>query len=222
MRVAIAEDDDVYRAGLVELLTAADVEVACQAVNCRDLLDYLHRDRPDVVLLDIRFKGPPDEGLLAAEEISKLYPKLAVLLLSNHVYNEYVRRFFAHGMSGRGYLLKERFNNIEDVRHALDLVHRGKTYSDTTVLDMLRSRQPTLTEILTPREIDILRLVAAAFTNAAIAVRLKINEDKVENAIKSINKKLGYDPERNPRVYAAIRWLHEMPEDQDGSAATKP
>lgn len=127
MRVAIAEDEEVYRTGLVELLTAAGVEVIYQAASGRELLDYLRHDQPDAVLLDIYFKEQPDGGIVAAEEISKLYPKIAVLLLSNHVYNEYVQRFFKNGMSRRGYLLKERFNNIEDVRHALDLVSRGKT-----------------------------------------------------------------------------------------------
>ena len=212
MRVAIAEDDEVYRVGLVELLTAAGVEVTYQAVGCQELLDYLRRDRPDVVLLDIRFKNVPDEGLIAAEKIFDLYPKQAVLLLSNHLHNEYARRFFANGMSGRGYLLKERFNNIEDVRHALDLVHRGKTYSDTAVLDILHSRQLTLTELLTSREISILRLLATGLTNAAIAADLRISEDKVENATKSIYTKLGHHPKYNPRVYAAIRWLREMPQ----------
>jgi len=215
MRVAIAENDEVYRAGLVELLTAADVEVAYQAADCRELLEYLRQDSPDVVLLDIRFNGEPDEGINAAEQISDLYPQVAVLLLSNHIYNEYVRRFFARGAAGRGYLLKERFNDIEDVRHALDLVHRGKTYSDTAVLDILHSRKSTLKEVLSPREIDILRLLAAAFTNAAIAARLRISEDRVENSLKNIYAKLGHDPERNPRVYAAIRWLREMPGSEE-------
>jgi DNA-binding NarL/FixJ family response regulator len=215
MRVAIAEDDKIYRAGLVELLTAADVHVTYQAASGRELLDYLSRDQPDAVLLDINFKEQPDEGLAVAEKISELYPKMAILLLSNHIYNEYVQRFFKRGTSGRGYLLKERFNNIEDVRLALDLVHRGKTYSDTPVLDILHKRQPTLAELLTPRELEILRLLATALTNAVIADKLRINEDKVENAIKSIYTKLGHHPDRNPRVYAAIRYLREMPEEPD-------
>jgi DNA-binding NarL/FixJ family response regulator len=213
MRVAIAEDEEIYRVGLVELLTAAGVEVTYQASNGQELLDYLSRDQPDAVLLDISFSEQRDGGLIAAEEISDLYPKVAVLLLSNHVNNEYVQRFFARGMSGRGYLLKERFNDIEDVRHALDLVHRGKTYSDTPVLDFLHKRAATLTELLTPRELEILRLLAMALTNAAIAAELRINEDKVENAARSIYTKLGHHPDRNPRVYATIRWLREMPED---------
>lgn len=142
MRVGIAEDDTVYRAGLVELLTAADVAVACQASSGRELLDYLAGELPDAVLLDIRMEGRPDDGLTTAEVIAHRYPDLGILLLSTYDNDEFVRRFFAHGTAGRGYLLKEQFNDIDDVRHALNLVRRRKTFSDTPILDRLRRRQP--------------------------------------------------------------------------------
>lgn len=215
MRVAIAEDDLIYRAGLVELLTAADVAVAYQASSGQELLDHLARDLPDAVLLDIRMKGRPDDGLAAAEAISYRYPDLGILLLSNHDDDQYIRRFFAHGTAGRGYLLKEQFNDIEDVRHALDLVQRGKTVSDASILDRLRRRQPALTELLTPRELNVLQLLAAALSNAAIADQLGIKEDTVANATMSIYTKLGImrTSDQNPRVLAVLRWLREMAED---------
>ena len=219
MRVAIAEDDPVYRAGLVELLTAADVAVACQASSGRELLSYLAGDLPDAVLMDIRMEGRPDDGLTTAEVIAQRYPDLGILLLSTYANDEFVRRFFSHGTAGRGYLLKERFNDIEDVRHALNLVQRRKTFSDTSILDRLHRRQPTITDLLTPRELDVLRLLAAGLSNAAIAARLRIKEDKVEYATQSIYTKLGRAPDQNPRVHAAVRWLQEMPED-GRSAAT--
>ena len=154
MRVAIAEDDEPYRLGLVELLTAADVTVAYQASSGPELLDYLKQgDRPDAVLLDIQMGGRRDDGVTTAEEISDRWPGLGILLLSNHKNDDLVRRFFAGGTTGRGYLLKEKFNDIEDVRHALDLVRRGKTFSDTAVLDCLDLRQLTIGELLTPREL---------------------------------------------------------------------
>jgi DNA-binding NarL/FixJ family response regulator len=215
MRVAIAEDDLVYRAGLVELLTAAEVAVTCQASSGRELLDYLAGDLPDAVLLDIRMDGRPDDGLITAESIAQRYPDLGILLLSTYANDEFVRRFFAHGTAGRGYLLKEKFNDIEDVRHALNLVRRGKTFSDTPILDRLRRRQPTITELLSPRELDVLRLLAAGLSNAAIAARLRIKGDKVEYTTQSIYTKLDIPrtPDQNPRVHAAIRWLQEVPED---------
>ena len=126
MRVAIAEDDTVYRAGLVELLTAAGVVVACQASSGRELLDYLGAELPDSVLLDIRIEGRPDDGLTTAEVIAHRYPDLGILLLSTYANDEFVRRFFPHGTAGGGYLLKERFNEIDDVRHALKLVRRRR------------------------------------------------------------------------------------------------
>ncbi len=213
MRVAIAEDEEPYRVGLVELLTAADVTVSYQARSGRELLDYLAGDLPDAVLMDIRMGGRPDDGVTTAEVISQRYPDLGILLLSNHENDEFVRRFFAHGTAGRGYLLKERFNDIDDVRHALDLVRRRKTFSDTPILDRLHRRQPTITELLTPRELDVLRLLAAALSNAAIAAELRITEDKVEYATQNIYNKLGRPRDQNPRVYAAGRWLEEMPEN---------
>ena len=178
------------------------------------LLGHLAEDLPDAVLLDIQMEGRSDDGLVAAEVISQRYPDLGILLLSNHASDEYVRRFFAYGIAGRGYLLKERFNDIEDVRHALNLVQRGKTFSDTPILDRLHRRQPAITELLTPRELGVLRLLAAGLSNAAIAVQLRIKDDKVEYAIQGIYTKLDIPrtPDRNPRVHAAVRWLQEMPE----------
>ena len=214
MRVAIAEDNEPYRLGLVELLTAADVTVAYQASSGPDLLDYLKQgDQPDAVLLDIQMGGRRDDGVTTAEEIFKRWPTLGVLLLSIHKNDDLVRRFFAGGTTGRGYLLKEKFNDIEDVRHALDLVRRGKTFSDTDVLDRFHRRQLTIRELLTPRELEVLQMVAAAFSNAAIAARLRISEERVENTTQSIYNKLGRSQDRNPRVNAAVRWLQEMAEN---------
>ena len=157
----------------------------------------------------------PDDGLTTAEVIAHRYPDLGILLLSTYANDEFVRRFFAHGTAGRGYLLKQRFNDIDDVRHALNLVRRRKTFSDTPILDRLHRRQPAITELLTPRELGVLRLLAAGLSNAAIATQLRIKGDKVEYTTQSIYAKLDIPrtPDQNPRVHAAIRWQQEMPED---------
>ena len=204
----------------MELLTAADVAVAYQASSGQELLGHLAGDLPDAVILDIRMKGGPDEGLAVAEAIAQHYPDLGILLLSNHANDHFIRRFFAHGTAGRGYLLKEQFNDIEDVRHALDLVRRGRTFSDAPILDRLYRRQPAIGELLTPRELNVLRLLAAGLSNAAIAAQLRIKDDTVETAAMSIYNKLGITrtSDQNPRVHAVLRWLQEMRED--GRSAT--
>ena len=108
-----------------------------------------------------------------------------------------------------------KFNDIEDVRHALNLVCRGKTFSDTPILDRLHREALAITKLLTPREQDVLRLLAACVSNAAIATQLRIKDDNVEYATQSIYTKLDIPrtPDQNPRVHAAIRWLQEGPED---------
>ena len=220
MRVAIAEDDPVYRAGLVELLTAADVAVAYQASSGQGTPGPSRRGSAERSPPGHPDEGPADEGLAVAEAIAQHYPDLGILLLSNHANDHFIRRFFADGTAGRGYLLKEQFNDIEDVRHALDLVRRGRTFSDAPILDRLYRRQPAIGELLTPRELNVLRLLAAGLSNAAIAAQLRIKDDTVETAAMSIYNKLGITrtPDQNPRVHAVLRWLQEMRED--GRSAT--
>ena len=121
-----------------------------------------------------------------------------------------------HGAGGYGAV-----RGIVCCRRGADGRARRKTFSDTPILDRLHRRQPTITDLLTPRELDVLRLLATGVSNAAIAARIRITEDKVEYATQSIYTKLDIPraPDQNPRVYAAIRWLQEMPED-GRSAAT--
>ncbi|MFE2566204.1 response regulator transcription factor [Streptomyces mirabilis] len=213
MRVAIAEDDAVYRAGLVELLTAANVEVVYQAINGQELLKFLTMEMPDAVLMDIQMGGRSDDGMVTAEIISERHPDLGIVLLSHYENSEFVNRFFAHGTSGRGYLLKDRFNDVEDVRNALDLVRRRKTYSDTSILDSLHHREPTIKELLSPREISVLRFLAAGRSNLAIAQQLHITPASVENVNQNIYRKLDIPKTKydTPRVHATLRWLQEKP-----------
>lgn len=213
MRIALAEDDMVYRAGLIDLFAAAGVEVTYEAASGRDLLDHLRTvdRRPDAVMLDIDMGGRHDDGLVTAEAIALEFPGLGIVLLSGHVKDEYVHRFFAGGTTGRGYLLKQRFNDVNDVHAALDMVGRGKTISDTEVLDRLRRREHSLAELLTPRELDALALLAAGYSNRAIVRRLRVTANAVESLIASIYTKLAipHSEEDTPRVHAALRWHRE-------------
>jgi DNA-binding NarL/FixJ family response regulator len=153
--------------------------------------------------------GRPDDGLVTAEIITERYPGMGIVLLSSYANGEFIRRFFQHGTAGRGYLLKWRLNDTADISLALDLVRRGQTYSDTSIADRRHRPEPTLSDQLTPRELDVLRYIAAGLTNAAIATSLGIRADQVEYATQAIYTKLGRGPGENRRVTAAIRWLEE-------------
>lgn len=146
---------------------------------------------------------------MTAEIIAERYPGMGIVLLSSYANGEFIRRFFRHGTAGRGYLLKQRLNDIADVSLALELVRRGRTFSDTSIIDRFHRPEPTLSDQLTPRELDVLRFIAAGLTNTAIATSMGISEDQVEYAAQGIYTRLGRSPGENPRVRAAIRWLEE-------------
>jgi DNA-binding NarL/FixJ family response regulator len=208
MRVVIAEDELAFRTGMLELLSAAGVEVIQAVGTARELLAYLGSgDRPDVVILDIRMETD-DAGLKAAEVIGRDYPEIGILVLTNNDGDAYVQKFFAAGSARRGYLLKEQFNDVADVRFALDRIHRGHSHADPAVMDRLLHPKPTLQMLLSPRELDVLELVAAGRSNASIQRQLKISLAAVDNAIQSIYAKLDIPrgADETPRVHAALRW----------------
>jgi DNA-binding NarL/FixJ family response regulator len=211
MRVAVADDDLVYRAGLVDLLDAAGIDVTFQASNGRELLDYLTTELLDVVILDIRMNNRADDGLITANLITERHPAVGILILSTYNNYEFARRFFANGAAGRGYLLKERLNDVEDLQHALNLICRDKTYSDTPVLDTLHRHEPSVPDQLTARELNVLRLLAIGRSNAAIGRQLRMTSDVVESCVRRIYDKLDIPrtPDDSPRVHAAGRWLRE-------------
>jgi DNA-binding NarL/FixJ family response regulator len=208
MRVVIAEDDPVYQTGLRELLSAAGVEIQHMVSSGRELLEYLAgAEAPDVILLDLEMAERNADGLEAAEVIGKQYPQIGILVLTNHGESAFIRRFYAQGSRGRGYILKEEFNDVDEVRHALNLVSKGKSYSDTFVLDVLHRRERLLEDVLTPRELDVLRLLAAGRSNKAIAGDLRVTEAAVDKALQSIYTKLDIPKQdETRRVHAALRW----------------
>lgn len=212
MRIGIAEDKLVYRAGLVRVLTQAGFDVVHEAYSGPELLSLLQEDVPDVVILDIRMDGP-DDGLRTAETIAERYPRIGILLLSAYPEYSYAERFFAGGTSGRGYVLKENFNDVPTIQLALQRVGAGQTFSDPEVLDLIlpHRRSHRLQTLLTPRELDTLSRMAAGMSNAVIAEQLHVSVKSVEAACTSIFRKLelsaaeGY----NPRVLAVLRWHDE-------------
>ena len=222
MRVALAEDDYIYRAGLTRCLAAAGIDVTCAAAAADEVLAHLAdghepagRAHPvDVVILDIRLsRTEPDDGLRAAEIITRLYPDVGVLLLSAYAEYHYAYRLFENRTAGRGYALKENFTNVATITHALERVAQGHSYMDPEILELLmpQTQRTRLDHLLTAREHDLLGLIAAGKTNAAIAVQLKISSKSVEATATSIFRKLGIrsDAEHNPRVLAALRWHEE-------------
>jgi DNA-binding NarL/FixJ family response regulator len=215
LRVAVAEDSLLVREG-VRLLLASEPDLAVCGVyrDADTLLAGVAAERPDVVLTDIRM--PPtytDEGIRAADRFAETAPGLGVVVLSQHLDPVYAVRLFARGSAGRGYLLKERLGDIAVLVNALREVAAGGSVVDPKVVDVLvRPRASSPLDRLSPREREVLALVAQAKTNAAIAAELVLTERAVEKHIGSIFTKLdvgGADSEHR-RVRAVLTYLTEM------------
>jgi DNA-binding NarL/FixJ family response regulator len=215
LRVAVAEDSLLVREG-VRLLLAAEPDLLISGVfrDGESLLAGVDADPPDVVLTDIRM--PPtytDEGIRAADRLSRTHPGLGVLVLSQHLGPGYVVRLFVRGSAGRGYLLKERLGDIAVLVGALRDVAAGGSVVDPKVVDVLvRPMAPSPLDRLSPREREVLALVAQAKGNAAIAAELVLTERAVEKHIGSIFTKLdvGGDAGEHRRVRAVLTYLTGM------------
>jgi DNA-binding NarL/FixJ family response regulator len=217
VRVVVAEDNLLVREGLRLLLdTEPDVEVVGVASELGGLLAMISEEAPDVVLTDIRM--PPDhtdEGLRAAEHCRRHHPETGVILLSQYVEPSYVRLLLAQGTERRGYLLKERVAEPDDLMLALRDVAKGGSAIDPKVVEVLlqtRSRDPGRElSRLTPRELDVLAAMAQGHTNTAVAQELFLSQRAVEKHINSIFSKLGLsgDQQSHPRVRAVLLYLAE-------------
>ena len=212
MRVVIADDAPLIREGIAALLVEHDVDVVQQVGNAHELLESVRAVRPDVALIDIRM--PPtqtDEGLRAAQEIRTLYPDVAVLVLSQHLEPEYAIRLVEEKPAGAGYLLKERVGRIEQLLDALERVAAGECVVDRAVVDELltRPRRADPLEELTPREREILALMAEGRSNQGICRVLWLSPKTVETHIRGAFAKLGISaaPEDNRRVLAVLAYL---------------
>ncbi|MFI9600064.1 response regulator [Streptomyces sp. NPDC052043] len=212
MRIVIAEDAAVVREGLVQLLRDRGLDIAAAVGDAEALLEAVEEHRPDVVVADIRM--PPthrDEGLRAALTLRERYPDLGVLLFSQYVETRYANRLAATGMSGFGYLLKERVVDVSDFVDALHRVAAGGTALDPEVVSKLLAAQHTAHGLaeLTAREHEVLGLMAQGHTNAAIAEGLGISQRVVEKHTASIFTKLDLPRTEagHRRVLAVLRYL---------------
>src|SRR5436190_10652571 len=193
MRAVIAEDSVLLREGLIRLLSEAQIEVVGQAGDAEDLLRKTRAHKPDVVITDIRM--PPtqtDEGLRAAQQIRAELPSVRVVVLSQHVHEAYALQLLGDDASGVGYLLKDRVNDVGHFVEAVERVAGGGSALDPEVVAHLlgRRKRDDPLEDLSPRERDVLALMAEGSSNRTIAERLVISERAVEKHVTSIFSKL--------------------------------
>jgi DNA-binding NarL/FixJ family response regulator len=209
VRVVIVEDLALLREGLVRLLEDAGHDVIAAVEDGSGLLRVAVTERPDVAVVDVRL--PPsfrDEGLRAAIEARRRVPGLPVLVLSQYVEQTYASELLADGVGGVGYLLKERVADTRDFVAAVERVAEGGTALDPEVVRQLVARRGPLSE-LTPREREVLGLMAEGRSNAAIAAELVISESAVETHVSRIFEKLGLPPSDSDhrRVLAVLAYL---------------
>ncbi len=211
MRVVIAEDAVLLREGLVRLLADEGHEVTAAVSDALALVEAVGRDRPDVCIVDVRM--PPsftDEGLRAAIEIRSRWPGTPVLVLSQYVEERYATELLSGDTSGVGYLLKDRVADVREFLDALGRVAEGGTALDPEVVAQLLARAKRHPhDELTPREREVLALMAEGMSNAGIAARLVVTEGAVEKHISSIFTKLGLQPTEqvHRRVLAVLTYL---------------
>ena len=212
MRVVVAEDSVLLREGIVRILEDAGIEVAGQAGDADDLLRKVRAHKPDVAITDIRM--PPshtDEGLRAAHEIRSDLPDVGVLVLSQYVEQGYARDLLADNAAGVGYLLKDRVADVDGFLDAVRRVADGGSALDPEVVSQLlgRKRRDDPLDELTPREREVLGLMAEGRSNHAIAEALVVTERAVEKHVTSIFAKLDLanTPEDHRRVLAVLAYL---------------
>jgi DNA-binding NarL/FixJ family response regulator len=218
MRVVLAEDNALLRQGIAQLLEREDdVELVGTAADLPSLLRVIEATDPDVVVTDIRM--PPtgtDEGIRAAAELRELRPSVGVVVLSQFAEPSYALALLAGGSSGRAYLLKERVGDVGELVRAIREVAAGRSVIDPTIVEVLVAatsrRQRSPLTYLSPRELEVLSLVATGKTNAAVAAELVLSERAVEKHTNSIFSKLGLSEERdmNRRVAAVLLYLSEQ------------
>ena len=212
MRVAIAEDSVLLREGLARLLEEADFDVVARCQDAQDLLVKVRSFSPDVAIVDIRL--PPthnDEGLQAALEIRKRHPAMGVLVLSQYVEVGLALTLLADSAEGVGYLLKDRIGDVNEFVSAVRRVAAGGSALDPIIVSTLLARQRTDDPIsqLTPREREVLELMATGSSNQGIADELVITVRAVEKYVSSIFSKLGLPStgSESRRVLAVLLYL---------------
>ncbi len=212
LRIVIAEDAAVMRDGLTQTLTRRGHEVLAAVADAASLREAVEKHLPDVAIIDVRM--PPthtDEGLRAAQSIHAAHPEVGVLVFSQYIETQSAAELFAGAPAGVGYLLKDRVADVSDFIEAISRVAQGGTVLDPEVIrHLLRaSRRGDSLATLTPREREVLSLLAQGRSNTAIAESLTISPRVVEKHVASIFAKLGLAPSDNDnrRVIAALKYL---------------
>ncbi len=214
MRVVIAEDSVLLREGISRLLAEYGHDVVAAEGDASRLLAVVVEHRPDLVIVDVRM--PPthtDEGLRAAVELRSVRPATPVLVLSQYVEERYATELLALGTVGVGYLLKERVADVREFIEAAQRVADGGTALDPEVVAQLfaRSRRRDPLDALSPREREVLSLMAQGLSNVAIATALVVSGGAVEKHISSIFTKLDLPPSEHEhrRVLAVLRYVSD-------------
>jgi DNA-binding NarL/FixJ family response regulator len=212
IRIAIADDAILLREALASALMAAGFSVVGQAADADGLLTLIDRERPDLAIVDVRM--PPThttEGLEAARQIRLRYPGTAILVLSQYVETRYALELLRDDPAGIGYLLKDRVTKVADLADAVRRVAAGGSVIDPEVVSRLlgRPRAHSPLDELTPREREILGLMAEGRSNQAIAGQLVLDPKTVEGHVSAIFGKLGLEPaaQDNRRVLAVLAYL---------------
>ena len=212
MRVAVAEDSVLLREGLSRLLTDGGYDVVGRWDNATDLLAKVRVDPPDVVILDIRL--PPthsDEGMRAALHLRERHPDVGVLVLSQYVEVGLAMKLLADSAEGVGYLLKDRISDVPEFLAAVQRVGRGGSALDPTIISTMlaRRRRDDPLALLTPREREVLQLMATGSSNQGIADAMVITLRAVEKYVSSVFDKLGIpnSASESRRVLAVLLFL---------------
>jgi len=214
VRIVIAEDSVLLRAGLTRILADAGEEIVATVGDADELLRVVRLHRPDLAIVDVRM--PPthtDDGLRAALQIRSELPGIGLLVLSQYVEAQYATELLAANTTAIGYLLKDRIADISEFLGAVRRVSEGATVLDPEVVAQLlaRSRQRDPLERLTAREREVLELMAEGRTNTAIARTLVVSDKAVEKHVGNIFTKLDLPPaaDDHRRVLAVLQWVKE-------------
>lgn len=223
MRVLIVEDSEILRAGLERLLSDAGHEIIASIPSVEGLSEIVEQYSPEFALMDVRM--PPtftDEGIRAAAMLRAQYPQLKVLIFSQHVEERYASELIRDGGGGFGYLLKDRVAHVAQFLDSINRVAQGETVLDPEVVAqiLIRSRRAEQLASLSPREREVLSLMAEGLANSAIAARLFISASVVEKHVNSVFTKLNLIPVagENRRVLAVLRYLEGGNQNSQGES----
>jgi DNA-binding NarL/FixJ family response regulator len=218
LRLVVADDHELLRHGLVSVLAALGFEVVAQAGDADELIRKVGAHRPDVAIVDVRM--PPsntDDGLRAAVAIRHAHPDVGVLVLSQYIEADYAVELIGADARGVGYLLKDRISDIEEFADAVRRVAGGGSVLDPEVVRWMlgRKRETSVLADLTPRELDVLALLAEGCSNQGVARRLCVSQRAVEKHVTAILSKLGLpaEPNAHRRVLAVLAYLDDTRAD---------